>query len=271
MNYLAQKFTRAVDGLEQHRLLQPHLTRSQRRRSGDGVRSGRRHVLLPRDRGDGRHPPLGLQRAGDAPDLLPPPAEGRAQRRPAVRGRPAAHLARRSGPTAGSASTSAPTSRCRTRWRARSSHAGLAQPRLHRARHDRLRRVRARRVEPFTLERGRARDRRAGRGDPRARARLRPRRPRAALLDARHHRAPQRRRQRARRSSTWRCCAATSGRCGSGLNPLRGQNNVQGGGDMGAIPNKLPGFQDIERDAEARAKFERGLGRRRSAPSTAGT
>ena len=32
------------------------------------------------------------------------------------------------------------------------------------------------------------------------------------------------------------------GRYGSGLNPLRGQNNVQGGGDMGAIPNKLPGF-----------------------------
>jgi predicted molibdopterin-dependent oxidoreductase YjgC len=46
------------------------------------------------------------------------------------------------------------------------------------------------------------------------------------------------------------------GRYGSGLNPLRGQNNVQGGGDMGAIPNKLPGFQDIERDTEARARFE---------------
>ena len=46
------------------------------------------------------------------------------------------------------------------------------------------------------------------------------------------------------------------GRYGSGLNPLRGQNNVQGGGDMGAIPNKLPGFQDVERDADARARFE---------------
>ena len=45
------------------------------------------------------------------------------------------------------------------------------------------------------------------------------------------------------------------GRYGSGLNPLRGQNNVQGGGDMGAIPNKLPGFQDIERDGQARARF----------------
>ena len=50
------------------------------------------------------------------------------------------------------------------------------------------------------------------------------------------------------------------GRFGSGLNPLRGQNNVQGGGDMGAIPNKLPGFQDIERDDEARARFEAAWG-----------
>ncbi len=50
------------------------------------------------------------------------------------------------------------------------------------------------------------------------------------------------------------------GRYGSGLNPLRGQNNVQGGGDMGAIPNKLAGFQDIERDAEARMRFEAAWG-----------
>jgi predicted molibdopterin-dependent oxidoreductase YjgC len=46
------------------------------------------------------------------------------------------------------------------------------------------------------------------------------------------------------------------GRHGAGLQPLRGQNNVQGGGDMGAIPNKLPGFQDVE-DPASRAKFER--------------
>jgi len=45
------------------------------------------------------------------------------------------------------------------------------------------------------------------------------------------------------------------GRWGAGCNPLRGQNNVHGGGDMGAIPNKLPGFQDIEQDAEARARI----------------
>ena len=51
------------------------------------------------------------------------------------------------------------------------------------------------------------------------------------------------------------------GKYGSGLNPLRGQNNVQGGGDMGAIPNKLPGFQDIVEDHEARARFEQAWGR----------
>jgi formate dehydrogenase major subunit len=45
------------------------------------------------------------------------------------------------------------------------------------------------------------------------------------------------------------------GRYGSGLSPLRGQNNVQGGGDMGALPNRLPGFQPVE-DADVRARFE---------------
>jgi formate dehydrogenase major subunit len=49
------------------------------------------------------------------------------------------------------------------------------------------------------------------------------------------------------------------GRYGSGVNPLRGQNNVQGGGDMGALPNRLPGFQHVE-NAELRAKFDRAWG-----------
>jgi formate dehydrogenase major subunit len=39
------------------------------------------------------------------------------------------------------------------------------------------------------------------------------------------------------------------GKYGSGINPLRGQNNVQGGGDMGALPDRLPGFQHVENDA----------------------
>jgi formate dehydrogenase major subunit len=49
------------------------------------------------------------------------------------------------------------------------------------------------------------------------------------------------------------------GKYGCGLNPLRGQNNVQGGGDMGAIPARLPGFQDIE-DHDVHAKFARAWG-----------
>ena len=49
------------------------------------------------------------------------------------------------------------------------------------------------------------------------------------------------------------------GRYGSGVNPLRGQNNVQGGGDMGAIPDRLTGFQHVENDA-LRKKFERAWG-----------
>jgi formate dehydrogenase major subunit len=50
------------------------------------------------------------------------------------------------------------------------------------------------------------------------------------------------------------------GRYGCGCNPLRGQNNVQGGGDMGALPNKLPGFQDVT-NPEHRTKFEKAWGR----------
>jgi formate dehydrogenase major subunit len=49
------------------------------------------------------------------------------------------------------------------------------------------------------------------------------------------------------------------GRYGSGVNPLRGQNNVQGGGDMGAIPNRLVGFQDIL-DPAVRARFNQAWG-----------
>jgi len=49
------------------------------------------------------------------------------------------------------------------------------------------------------------------------------------------------------------------GRFGSGLVPLRGQNNVQGGGDMGALPDRLAGFQHVE-NAPLREKFERAWG-----------
>ena len=49
------------------------------------------------------------------------------------------------------------------------------------------------------------------------------------------------------------------GKYGCGLNPLRGQNNVQGGGDMGAIPNRLTGFQD-NMVPEIRERFEKAWG-----------
>jgi formate dehydrogenase major subunit len=49
------------------------------------------------------------------------------------------------------------------------------------------------------------------------------------------------------------------GRYGSGVCPLRGQNNVQGGGDMGSLPDKYPGGQAVA-DPDALAKFERAWG-----------
>jgi formate dehydrogenase major subunit/formate dehydrogenase alpha subunit len=42
---------------------------------------------------------------------------------------------------------------------------------------------------------------------------------------------------------------------GGGVNPLRGQNNVQGACDMGGLPNYYPGYQRVT-DAAARQKFE---------------
>jgi len=49
------------------------------------------------------------------------------------------------------------------------------------------------------------------------------------------------------------------GRHGCGVNPLRGQNNVQGACDMGALPNVYPGYQKVD-DADARSRFEEAWG-----------
>ena len=46
------------------------------------------------------------------------------------------------------------------------------------------------------------------------------------------------------------------GRPGTGVNPLRGQSNVQGACDMGALPDYYPGYQLVA-NAAARAKFEK--------------
>jgi formate dehydrogenase alpha subunit len=46
---------------------------------------------------------------------------------------------------------------------------------------------------------------------------------------------------------------------GGGVNPLRGQNNVQGACDMGGLPNVYPGYQAVT-NAESRLKFENAWG-----------
>lgn len=45
------------------------------------------------------------------------------------------------------------------------------------------------------------------------------------------------------------------GREGVGVNPLRGQNNVQGSCDMGSFPHELPGYRHVS-DSTTRAEFE---------------
>ncbi|MCP5401543.1 MAG: formate dehydrogenase subunit alpha [Novosphingobium sp.] len=49
------------------------------------------------------------------------------------------------------------------------------------------------------------------------------------------------------------------GRPGVGVNPLRGQNNVQGACDMGAFPHELPGYRHIS-DVSVRSAFEQDWG-----------
>jgi formate dehydrogenase major subunit len=49
------------------------------------------------------------------------------------------------------------------------------------------------------------------------------------------------------------------GRRGVGVNPLRGQNNVQGSCDMGSFPHELPGYRHISNEA-ARKTFEQDWG-----------
>ena len=49
------------------------------------------------------------------------------------------------------------------------------------------------------------------------------------------------------------------GREGTGINPMRGQNNIQGAGDCGALPNNYPGFQVVS-DPKHQAKFKEAWG-----------
>ncbi|MCW8165133.1 formate dehydrogenase subunit alpha [Verminephrobacter aporrectodeae subsp. tuberculatae] len=50
-------------------------------------------------------------------------------------------------------------------------------------------------------------------------------------------------------------CTGNVGREGVGVNPLRGQNNVQGACDMGSFPHELPGYRHVC-DSTVRAQFE---------------
>ncbi|UCC97839.1 MAG: formate dehydrogenase subunit alpha [Phycisphaerales bacterium] len=54
------------------------------------------------------------------------------------------------------------------------------------------------------------------------------------------------------------------GRESAGVNPLRGQNNVQGACDLGALPNVYPGYQQVEAP-DIHAKFEKAWDRKLSA------
>ena len=47
---------------------------------------------------------------------------------------------------------------------------------------------------------------------------------------------------------------------GGGINPMRGQNNIQGAGDCGAVPSNFPGFQACS-DPDFAAKFSKAYGR----------
>ncbi len=49
------------------------------------------------------------------------------------------------------------------------------------------------------------------------------------------------------------------GREGVGVNPLRGQNNVQGACDMGSFPHELPGYRHVSMD-DVRGQFEQAWG-----------
>ena len=265
VNYIAQKFIRAAVGQQQHRQLQPNLTRPQRRRSGDGLRSRRRDELLPRGGGDGRHPPLGIERARDAPDLLPPRAQGDPPRRQALRR--STRAAPRSAAWAdGWLPLEVGTDIALANGVARVIlERGLRAPGVHRARDRRAStptRELGRALRPSSApsaSTGVAAD--AHRADG---ARLRARRPRHDLLDARHHRAPQRGRQRARADQPRRSSPGTSAAGARGSTRCAARTTCRAAATWARCRNKLPGFQDVE-DAAPRAQVRARLGRQHPA------
>ena len=121
-------------------------------------------------------------------------------------------------------------------------------------------------VEPWTLRAGRGGDRRSRRTDPGPGPRLRPGGPGPALLDARHHRAPQRRRQRA--------VAHQPGAVVRARRPLRRRSQPAAGAEQragrrrhGRHPQPPARFRRHPRSTEVRAPLRRRLGDARSQPT----
>ena len=229
------------------------MTRSLRRRSGDSVRSGRRNRLVRGDRRSRRDPALGLERPRGAPDLLPSPDAGPRQRGEDVLRRPAADVV---------VEVRRPLARHRRRHRHRAGERDC--PRDHPRRADQRRsssltRRRATTSSPPRSSRTRSTSPpRSPVCPPRRSARWHtPTPPARSARSSGRSGSPNTTTPSTTCSSLCNLALLTGhvGRWGSGLVPLRGQNNVQGGGDMGALPNKLPGFQNIDDDAD-RGKFE---------------
>src|SRR5438128_6640974 len=59
--------------------------------------------------------------------------------------------------------------------------------------------------------------------------------------------------------------AGMAAKPGNGMSPLRGQNNVQGCGDAGCIPDSFPGYQALT--AENRARFAAAWGQMTDRPA----
>ena len=206
---------------------------------------------------------MGQQRPRDAPDLLPPPPARRPQRREALRGRPAADARARSGPTPGSASTSGSDIALANAIGREIIASGLEDEAFIARATEGYEAYRTS-VEPYTLEYA---ERETGV-------------PADAIREIAHAFAT------AKRAMICWTLGITEhhnaidnvlalinlvlltghvGRYGSGVNPLRGQNNVQGGGDMGALPEpaaRLP----ARRERRAPREVRRGMGRRGPAP-----
>ncbi len=124
------------------------------------------------------------------------------------------------------------------RRRARDSRRRSGESRVHRTRDQRLRALRRPRTSPTrsSTRRRRPASRASASRSWRTRTRARP-----ARNSAGRSASPSTttRSTTSARSSTSALLTGHVGRYGSGVCPLRGQNNVQGGGDMGAITRQL--------------------------------